>query len=71
MDLVKNNEVKLLINTPGGKATKVDEAKIRSTAIMNNIPIVTTMSGAKATVNGLEAVKEKGFEVKALQDYHA
>lgn len=70
LDLVKNNEVKLLINTPGGKKTKADETKIRSTAIMNNIPLVTTMSGAKATVNGLESVKKKGLSVKALQDYH-
>ena len=70
LDLVKNNECKLLINTPGGKKTKVDETKIRSAAIMNNIPLITTLSGAKATVIGLEAVKKKGFKVKALQDYH-
>jgi carbamoyl-phosphate synthase large subunit len=70
LDLIKNGEVKLIINTPGGKKTKVDETKIRSGAIMQNIPIVTTLSGAKATVNGLEAVKKKGFKVKALQDYH-
>jgi carbamoyl-phosphate synthase large subunit len=70
LDLIKNGEVKFIINTPGGKRTKVDETKIRSSAIMQKIPIVTTMSGAKATVNGLEAVKQKGFKVKALQDYH-
>jgi carbamoyl-phosphate synthase large subunit len=71
LDLIKNGEVKLLINTPGGKRTKVDETKIRSTAIMHMIPIVTTLSGARATVNGLESVKKKGIAVKALQDYHA
>ncbi len=70
LDLVKNGEVKLLINTPGDKRTKVDETKIRSGAIMRLVPIVTTLSGARATVNGLEAVKKKGFKVKALQDYH-
>ena len=70
LDLIKNGEVKLLINTPGGKRTKVDETKIRSGAIMHMIPIVTTLSGARATVNGLESVKKKGFSVKALQDYH-
>jgi carbamoyl-phosphate synthase large subunit len=69
-DLVKNGEVKLLINTPGGKKTKLDETKIRSSAIMHMVPIVTTLSGARATVNGLEAVKKKGIAVKALQDYH-
>ncbi|KPJ64952.1 carbamoyl phosphate synthase large subunit, partial [candidate division WOR-1 bacterium DG_54_3] len=70
LDLIKNGEVKLLINTPGDKKTKVDETKIRSGAIMHMVPIVTTLSGARATANGLEAVKKKGFKVKALQDYH-
>jgi carbamoyl-phosphate synthase large subunit len=70
LDLIKNSEIKLIINTPGGKKTKVDETKIRSGAIMHMVPIITTLSGARATVNGLEAVKKKGFSVKALQDYH-
>lgn len=71
LDLIKNSEIKLIINTPSGKKTKVDETKIRSGAIMHMIPIVTTLSGARATVNGLEAAKKKGFKVKALQDYHS
>ncbi len=70
LELVRNGEIKLIINTPGGKKTKVDETKIRSGAIMHSIPIITTLSGARATVTGLEAVKKKGFSVKALQDYH-
>ena len=70
LDLIKNNEIKLVINTPGDKKTKVDESKIRSEVIMRMIPIVTTLSGARATVNGLESFKKKGFSVKALQDYH-
>jgi carbamoyl-phosphate synthase large subunit len=70
LDLIKNNEVKLVINTPGDKKTKADETKIRSGAIMHMVPIVTTLSGARATINGLEAVKKKGFNIKALQDYH-
>ncbi len=70
LDLIKNGDVKFLINTPGGKKTKVDETKIRSGAIMHTVPLVTTLSGARATVNGLEAIKKKGFSVKALQDYH-
>jgi carbamoyl-phosphate synthase large subunit len=70
LDLVKNGDIKLIINTPSGKKTKVDETKIRSGAIMHMVPIITTISGARATINGLEAVKKKGFSVKALQDYH-
>jgi carbamoyl-phosphate synthase large subunit len=70
LDLIKNGEIKMVINTPGSKKTKMDETKIRSGAIMHMVPIITTLSGARATVNGLEAVKKKGFDVKALQDYH-
>ncbi|MBI5399044.1 carbamoyl-phosphate synthase large subunit [Candidatus Saganbacteria bacterium] len=70
IDLIKNREVSLLINTPGGKETKADEGKIRSLAIMQNLPLVTTLSGARATATGLEAAKKKGLPVKALQDYH-
>ncbi|MGB9612652.1 MAG: ATP-grasp domain-containing protein, partial [Candidatus Margulisiibacteriota bacterium] len=69
LDLIKNGEIKLIINTPGGKKTKIDETKIRSGAIMHLVPIITTISGARATVNGLEAVKKKGFSVLSLQEY--
>ena len=70
LDLVNKGEVSLLINTPAGKKTKYDEAKIRSAAVMHNIPLITTISGAQATINGIETFKKKGFGVKALQDYH-
>jgi carbamoyl-phosphate synthase large subunit len=71
LDAIKNGEIKLIINTPGMKKTKLDETKIRSGAIMNLVPIITTISAARASINGLEAVKKKGLKVKALQDYHA
>lgn len=70
LDLIKSGKVQLLINTPGDKRTKIDETKIRSGAISHMIPIVTTLAGASATVNGLEVSKNKGYKVKALQDYH-
>ncbi len=72
MDLIKNNEISLIINTPSGKKKmKEDETKIRSEAIFHYIPTITTISGAQATVNGIEAIIKKGFDVNALQDYHA
>ncbi len=70
LDVVKNKEVVMLINTPAGKDTKVDEAKIRSAAIARDIPLVTTISGAQATVQGMEAFRERGFTVAPLQEYH-
>ena len=70
-DLIRNNEIKLIINTPIGKGSVLDEAKIRSLAVSFNIPCITTLNAARAAAAALEAVRGKGLEVKALQDYHA
>jgi len=70
-DLIRNNDVKLVVNTPNGKGPVLDEAKIRSLAVSFNIPCITTISAAKAAVMGLEAVRGRGLEVRAIQDYHA
>jgi len=69
-DLIANSEIALIINTPGGKKTKQDETKIRSGAVLHNIPIITTLSGAQAAINGIESYVKKGLDVKPLQDYH-
>ncbi|HVN67162.1 MAG TPA: ATP-grasp domain-containing protein, partial [Candidatus Sulfotelmatobacter sp.] len=70
LDLINKGGISVIINTPGDKKTRADEARIRTAAVMHNIPLITTLSGAQATVNGIEAVKKKGFTIKALQDYH-
>ena len=70
VDLMKNREIHLVINTPSGKRPKEDEVLIRTTALRYGIPVVTTMAGAQATVEGIRALKMGGFKVKALQDYH-
>jgi carbamoyl-phosphate synthase large subunit len=69
-DLIKNGEIQLIINTPSGKVAKQNEVSIRAAATIHSIPLITTISGAQATVNGLEVVKKKGYQVKALQDYY-
>jgi len=69
VDRIKSGHIHLIINTPAGKATKIDETNIRSTAILYNIPLVTTISGAEATVNGIEALIKRQLEVKSLQEY--
>ena len=47
LDLLKNNEIQLVINTPSGQAPRADEIKIRTTAIYTNTPIMTTIGSAK------------------------
>ena len=71
IDLIKDGKVALIINTPSGKFTKEDEMKIRSHAILYNVPLITTISGAQASVNGIEnLIKRPKVTVKSLQEYH-
>ena len=71
IDLIKDDKVDLIINTPAGKATKEDEAKIRSQAILYSVPLITTVAGAQASVNGIEnLIKKPEMSVKSLQEYH-
>ncbi|HDI45734.1 MAG TPA: carbamoyl-phosphate synthase large subunit [Candidatus Omnitrophica bacterium] len=70
LDLIKNREIQLIINTPSGKVPREHEVKIRSHAIQYGIPIVTTIPGAQATVNALESLLTSKLSVKSLQEYH-
>jgi carbamoyl-phosphate synthase large subunit len=70
LDMIKNGEVALIINTPSGKVSREDEVKIRSTATANRIPVITTLRAAKASLDGIRALKEHGLSVKPLQEWH-
>jgi len=69
IDLLKNNEIQLVINTPSGQIPREDEIKIRTTAVYTNTPIITTIGSAKAALEGIAALKEKGYGVKPLQEF--
>ncbi len=70
IDLIINKEIDLIINTPSGKGAKTDEGRIRAFAVSHGIHVVTSIAGAQAAVQGIEALQKKKLEVRALQDYH-
>ncbi len=70
VDLLKNKEIQLVINTPSGASPRADEIKIRTTAVMTATPIMTTLSGAKAAAMGIAALKKSGYAVRTVQEYH-
>jgi carbamoyl-phosphate synthase large subunit len=70
VDLLKNKEIQLVINTPSGASPRADEVKIRTTAVYTGTPIMTTLSGAKAAALGIAALKKSGYAVKTIQEYH-
>jgi carbamoyl-phosphate synthase large subunit len=70
LDLLKNRELQLVINTPAGPTPRADQIKIRTTAVYSGVPIMTTLSSAKAAALGISALKKQGYGVKTLQEYH-
>ena len=70
VDLLKNKEIQLVINTPSGAAPREDEVRIRTTAVITGTPIMTTISGAKAAALGIAALQRQGYSVKTIQEYH-
>ena len=70
VDLIKNRQIDLIINTPTGHRPKRDQVSIRAVAVAHNVPLITTISGAAASVNGIEALLKEEIQVKPLQEYH-
>jgi carbamoyl-phosphate synthase large subunit len=70
LDLLKNREVQLLINTPSGQVPRADEVTIRTTAVYAGTPIMTTLSGARAAALGIAALRKSGYGVKTLQEFY-
>jgi len=71
IDLMKDGEIGMLVNTPSGPNPRKDEIKIRSEAISRGIPLVSTVAGAQAAVDGIASLLRGSLDVRALQDYAA
>jgi len=69
MDLIKNGEIGLVINTPTRKGPDTDEGKLRATAVRFNTPMITTLTAASCALDAISALREGAWEVRALQDY--
>lgn len=72
VDRIKNGEIQLVINLPSGagRIAHSDDQVIRQASISYNVPVVTTLSGAKATAAGIAALQHGSLGVKSLQEYH-
>jgi carbamoyl-phosphate synthase large subunit len=71
IDMMKNNEIHFLINTPATHESRADEILIRSTAIAQKISYATNMAAAEASVKAIRSLKESELTVKSIQEYHA
>ncbi|MGE0299835.1 MAG: carbamoyl phosphate synthase large subunit, partial [Pseudonocardia sp.] len=72
VDLILDGQVDLILNTPYGNAgPRVDGYEIRAAAVSRGVPCITTVQGAAAAVQGIEAMLGDTIGVRSLQDAHA
>ena len=70
LDMIKNGEIDLIINTPEGSVARSDGYYLRTAAVLHNVPSVTTISGASALVQGIQEMKYNSkVKVKPIQEY--
>jgi carbamoyl-phosphate synthase large subunit len=71
VDMIKNSELQLIVNTPSGMVPRQNENVIRSEAIKHRVLILTTLSAARAAASALQSLRRKDLDVEPLQHYRA
>ena len=71
VDLIKGDNIQLIVNTPSGPEPWFDEKAIRRAAVTARIPTITTLSAARAAAEGISALQRGEVRVQALQHLHA
>ena len=71
IDLIKNDEIQLLINTPLGKRSHKDDYSLRQAAIAYRIAYTTTLSAARAACDAIESMKVRAATVRSIQEWQA
>lgn len=66
---IKAKNIQLIINTPLGKMSNIDDREIRMAALAYNVPVITTVSGAKATAEAIKFLQNNKLNIKPLQKY--
>ncbi len=70
-DHLVNRQIDLVINTPLGRESFIDDLTVRRIAMMQSTPCITTITGAAAAVSGIRALRSERLDVRSLQEYHA
>jgi len=71
VDLIKGNQIHLIVNTPHGMEPWFDEQAIRRAAVTRRIPTITTLAAAHAAAEGIAALQRGRISITTLQELHA
>jgi len=69
-DLIRSGQIQLVINTPIGRQATHDDKYLRRAALDYSVPILTTLAGARAAVEGITSLQTQELSIAALQDIH-
>ncbi|HVP24527.1 MAG TPA: carbamoyl-phosphate synthase large subunit [Methanomicrobiales archaeon] len=69
IDMIRNGEIRLIINTPKDKQSRQDHYQIMRTAVELGIPYITTTQAAKAAANAIDAIKREKITIEPLGHY--
>ncbi len=69
VDAMLSNEIQLVFNTAHGISAIKDSFSLRQTALKNNIPYYTTVSGSRAAVEAIKSLQNEVLIPKAIQEY--
>jgi carbamoyl-phosphate synthase large subunit len=70
VDVIAAGEVQLVINTPLGQQAHRDQQAMYAAAIAHRVPLITTLSAARAAVGGIRALRDRALRVRPLQEHH-
>jgi carbamoyl-phosphate synthase large subunit len=70
VDAVMNGEIALVVNTPAGRSSQVDDSYIRKAVIKYRVPYCTTLAAAWAAAQGIGAAQKGSSGVRSLQEFH-
>jgi carbamoyl-phosphate synthase large subunit len=71
VDLMKQGEIAMVIETPGDGRARKDSYLIRRAAVNLNVPYYLTVDGAQAAIGAIETLLKEEHQVRSLQEYHA
>jgi len=71
IDMMRRDEVSLIINTPTSRQSRKDGSRIRRAAVDFKVPYITTIQAAKAAADAIEAMKNGELTIKSINEYHS
>ena len=70
LDALKNNDIQMVINTPSNVESRYDDTIIRQESYKLNVPVITTIAGAKSTIDAMKEWREAAIKVTPLQEFY-